>query len=526
MATATELPIDSTATALDMANEIFGGGATVNSATYSGDPLSSGIYTDGDTVSPGVTPGDTGVILSTGHVDDFTNSDGSTNTNQATNTSTNTTGVNGDAQFNALAGAPTFDASILEVDFTPSGDFLTVDFVIASEEYPEFINSNFLDVVGVWVNGVEATVSIGNGNASVGNINGASTPNLYNDNTGDAFNTEADGFTITLTFVAPVNPGVPNTLRVGVADVTDSNFDTNLLIAGGSVQSTIVAQDDEITLGNNDTNTLDVLDNDSSTGGTLTVTHINGTAVVAGDTVSLGTGQDITLNADGTFEIAGDSDDETVYFTYTIEDTNGNTDDGLVEVTQVPCFAAGTRIDLPNGRKRVENLRAGDMVLTRDMGEMQVRWIGSTTVKVRSKANAPVRIKAGTLGSKRDIVVSPNHRVLVQNYSAELLFGDNEVLVKAKDLINFDTITWADDLDEVTYFHILLDTHQMLISDGLVSESYQPGAMTLQGFDAASRADIASAVPRLQGNLEDYGPSVRMSVKSAEVAPLLKLMCA
>ena len=64
MPTATELPIDTTATALDMANEIFGSGATVNSATYFGDNNASGIYSNGDVVSPFATPGDTGVILS------------------------------------------------------------------------------------------------------------------------------------------------------------------------------------------------------------------------------------------------------------------------------------------------------------------------------------------------------------------------------------------------------------------------------------------------------------------------------
>ena len=181
MATATELPIDTGASATDMANAIFGSGVVVNGATYFGDPLSSGIYSDGDTVSPEATPGDTGVILSTGHAEDFTNSDGSQNTNQVANRTTNTNGVDGDADFDALANSGTTDASILEVDFTPTGDFITIDFVLSSEEYPEFINSQFNDVIGVWVNGVPATVSIGDGTASIGNINGGETENIYRD---------------------------------------------------------------------------------------------------------------------------------------------------------------------------------------------------------------------------------------------------------------------------------------------------------------------------------------------------------
>ena len=103
MPTATELPIDTTATAGAMADEIFGSGIIVNSASYSGDANSSGIYTNGDSVSDAATPGDSGVILSTGNATDFTNSDGSTNTNQSTSTSTNTAGIDADSDFNALA---------------------------------------------------------------------------------------------------------------------------------------------------------------------------------------------------------------------------------------------------------------------------------------------------------------------------------------------------------------------------------------------------------------------------------------
>lgn len=233
MATATELPIDSGASATDMANAIFGDGVTVVSATYSGDALSSGIYTDGDAVSGGVTPSDTGVILSTGRVDDFTsgpttgnngngngggngngnngngngnggsNNNTNTNTNTSTNTSTNSSGVNNDSDFNSLAGANTFDASFLEVDFIPTGDVMTMQFVFSSEEYPEFSNSIYNDVVGVWINGTLVPLSIGSGDASVGNINDANNINVYQDNTSDQFNTEMDGFTLTMSLTHP-----------------------------------------------------------------------------------------------------------------------------------------------------------------------------------------------------------------------------------------------------------------------------------------------------------------------------------
>lgn len=76
MVAASELAINIGASATAMAQEIFGDGVTVVGATYSGDSRSSGIYSGGDTTSPGVTPGDSGVIFSTGRAQDFTNSSG------------------------------------------------------------------------------------------------------------------------------------------------------------------------------------------------------------------------------------------------------------------------------------------------------------------------------------------------------------------------------------------------------------------------------------------------------------------
>ncbi len=523
MPTADELPIDTSASALDMANAIFGAGVTVNDAEFFGDPVAAGIYSNGDAISPGVVPGDTGVILSTGQAQDFTNSDGSTNTNTSASTGSNTSGVNGDAQFDALAGSSTFDAAILEVDFTPDGNILTLDFVIGSEEYPEFVTSQFLDTVGIWINGVEAQVTIGSGQASIGNINASTTPSIYNDNQLDQFNTEMDGFTVTLSISAPVNPGVVNTLRIGVADVADSGYDTNLLIAGGSVQTAIVAVDDSETFGFNDTKTLDVLTNDASGNGVMTITHINEIAVSVGDTVTLSTGQQVTLNADGTLEVVGDGDAETTYFNYTIDNGAGLTDTGLVELIQVPCFVAGTRIDTVTGPVNVERLEAGDLVLTRDQGPMPILWVGSRKVGC-DQGDRPVRIKSGSYGALRDVLVSPNHRILLRDVWAELLYGVPEVLVRAKDLVNHKTVLRDDRPGPWSYFHILLDSHQMLRSDGLFSESYQPGLQGFDAFDELVRDELAALFPNIVTAPERYGASARLSLKSREAAPLLAAM--
>ena len=274
MVAASELPINTSATATQMANEIFGNGVSVVSASYTGDNRSSGIYSDGDATSPMATPGDTGVILSTGRVRDFTNHSGQSNHN--TGTSTNTSGVNNDAQFNAIAGGSTYDAAILDIDFIPTGDTLTMQFSFSSEEYPEYWSA-YSDIVGVWINGTHVPMTVGNGDADVQNINSGTNENQFLDNTSDAYNTEMDGLTITLTLTIQVNSGVVNSIRIGVADQGDSAYDTNLLIAGDSLQTTLVAMDDSTTMFANGTRILDVLDNDTnSTGGTLTITHLNG----------------------------------------------------------------------------------------------------------------------------------------------------------------------------------------------------------------------------------------------------------
>lgn len=172
MATGQELPININASAMQMARTIFGDDVKVVRASYSGDRLSSGIYTNGDTVSPEVTPGDTGVILTRGHVRNFTQPDG--DPNRSASTSYNSTGQNGNPLFDALAGTSTYDAAILTTQFIPTSDFLSIQFTFSSEEYPEFVGTIFNDVVGVWINGQLVTSPVTNFTYTAQNQNGVS----------------------------------------------------------------------------------------------------------------------------------------------------------------------------------------------------------------------------------------------------------------------------------------------------------------------------------------------------------------
>ena len=153
-------------------------------------------------------------------------------------------GFNNDSQLNTAAGSSTLDAAILDIDFIPTGDVMTMEFVFSSDEYPEYQNSVYQDFVGVWINGTQVNMAVGNGDADPGNVNSTNNQNLYNDNTSDQYNTEMDGFTVTLTLTIPVVHGSTNSIRIAIADVSDSSYDSNLLIAGDSLQTSVVAQTD------------------------------------------------------------------------------------------------------------------------------------------------------------------------------------------------------------------------------------------------------------------------------------------
>ena len=515
MVTASELPIDTSASAMDMAEAMFGSGITINSASYTGDSDASGIYSDGDSVAPNLTPSDTGVILSTGEAEDITHSSGDPNESERTTTINNDPG---DSDLSGIAGQQTYDAAVFEATFVPDGDTLTMQVTFSSEEYLEYVDSGFNDAVGIWVNGVQAELTVGTGDITIDNINDESNENLYIDNPRalDLYNTEMDGFTVTLTLKAPVNAGEENTIKIGIADAGDSQWDSNLLIAGDSIQTALIAGDDVIEVLGAE-GTFDLLANDvSNTGGTLTITQINGQDVVAGDTIILPTGEEVTLNADGTVTVEADGDFETNTFSYQASDEDGNTDTAFVEMTTLPCLVAGTLVETPNGRVAVESLKPGDMVMTRDDGPQPVRWCGRATRRAVGP-DAPVVIEAGTLGDHERAELSPNHRVLMKSARAELLFGEGEVLVKAKDLVNGSTVRLRRDGGSVTYVHVMFDQHQIIRGNGLDSESYHPGRETVESFDAETREEILRLMPDAADHDGfGYGPSARPSLRGYE----------
>lgn len=508
MATAAELPIDTNATALAMADAVFGNGIQVVTASYTGAAGASGIYSDGDATAPGITPSDTGVILSTGLAQDITNSSGDPNLVATTSTQH---GGAGDEHLTSLAGMQTFDAAVLEADFIPEGSTLTMQIVFSSEEYLEFVNSGFNDVVGVIVNGQPAQLTVGSGDVSIDNINDQVNENLYIDNaaTDDTYNTEMDGFTMTLTLKAPVNPGVVNSIKIGIADGGDDFADSNLLIAGNSVQTALVAGDDDITVGLGQQASADLLANDvSTTGSQLSITHINGQPVNVGDVVTLPTGELIELTATGFILADANSVPGENSFNYTVADELGNTDVGFVNLTTTPCFVSGTLIDTPLGPRFVETLRPGDCVTTLDHGPQSLIWVGKT-LRPAHGLHTPVVFLPGQFGAERRTMVSPQHRILLRGPWIELLFGQPEVLARAKHLVEPSACHSCVGRDTVVYVHLMFRRHEIVFGDGMPSESYQPGEQTHESFGRQQRQCMLRALRRHRAqNMRDARPTL------------------
>ncbi len=159
-----------------------------------------------------------------------------------------------------------------------------------------------------------------------------------------------------------------------------------------------------------------------------------------------------------------------------------------------PCFTPGTLIATPEGDRPIEELKAGDLVTTADNGDQPILWIGKTTVPATGK-HAPIRFETGILGLKRPLLVSPQHRMLVEDWRASVMFGHAEALVAAHCLVNGDTVTRVEGGD-IEYLHLLFSRHEIVFANGAKSESYYPGhAVSLPERDM--QAEIFELFPAL-----------------------------
>jgi hypothetical protein len=162
-----------------------------------------------------------------------------------------------------------------------------------------------------------------------------------------------------------------------------------------------------------------------------------------------------------------------------------------------PCFTPGVLIRTEAGARPVEDLAPGDMIWTLDHGfrplvRLLSRRIGAAALAA-DPALWPVVIRADALGPgrpARDLSVSPQHRVLVVGWRSALIAGAEEVLVPARALVDGVRAAVDREAEEVTYLHLVFDRHEIVESEGMLSESYLPGPLTRAGLAPEERADI------------------------------------
>lgn len=175
----------------------------------------------------------------------------------------------------------------------------------------------------------------------------------------------------------------------------------------------------------------------------------------------------------------------------------------------VPCFAAGTLILTETGERPVEALAVGDLIQTRDHGLQPIRWCGTRRLGiVELQANPrllPITITAGALGPnqpQQDLIVSPQHRILVRSSIAMRMFGTNELLVPARQLLDLPGIGICADVTEITYVHLMFDQHEVLISNGAETESLYPGPQALAAIGKDGAEEIYAIFPQLREEAE------------------------
>jgi hypothetical protein len=210
-------------TADELVQTILAGGCGKN-VTYTGASIAAGTFTGGD----GIIGFNSGIILSTG------SAAGVAGPNNSGNSGVNN-GTPGDPQLTALAGVQTFNAAVLEFDFIPRVNQISFQYVFGSEEYLEFVGSQFNDVFGFFVNNVNvALIPNTMTPVAINTVNNITNTQFFINNSNGQFDTQMDGFTVVLTATATVIPNQLNHIKLAIADAGDAILDSWVLIQASS----------------------------------------------------------------------------------------------------------------------------------------------------------------------------------------------------------------------------------------------------------------------------------------------------
>lgn len=185
----------------------------------------------------------------------------------------------------------------------------------------------------------------------------------------------------------------------------------------------------------------------------------------------------------------------------------------------VACFAADTLIRTTEGEIRAIDLNAGDMVETKDAAAQILRLkllreVGGEELAKRPNLR-PICITAGALGQglpKRDLWVSPQHRMLVDGPLCERMFGRASVLISTRKMCALPGVYEDTSCTSVTYVHLVFDSHQLVFAEGAPSESFFNGAKELAGMTDEARQEFLSLFPQAETR----------RIKSDAVRPILE----
>ncbi|APX10472.1 Hint domain-containing protein [Tateyamaria omphalii] len=190
----------------------------------------------------------------------------------------------------------------------------------------------------------------------------------------------------------------------------------------------------------------------------------------------------------------------------------------------IPCFTAGTRIATAHGPVPVEALKPGDRVQTRDNGLRPIRWIGTRSVDRHDLAAnpmlRPVHIAPGTFGNSAPLRLSAQHALALQTAA-----GTTQ-LVRAGHLarLNGGTVRIAHGVRSVTYYHLLLDSHDLILAEGVACESFYPGPWGLLSIGPKATRDLIRLMPGLRETTVDkaYGPTAHPVARFGRLPPDLR----
>ena len=207
-------------------------------------------------------------------------------------------------------------------------------------------------------------------------------------------------------------------------------------------------------------------------------------------------------NANPVVDALDGGDTLTDIFVVAVSDAAGSdTQTITITINGITCFAAETLIDTAEGPRPAGRIRTGDLVRTKDHGLQPVRWAGMRRVSraemIARPTLQPVRIAAGALGEGvpgADVTVSRQRRILIASPVAQLLLDESEVLVPAHALAGLPGVEQVLPEAGVDYVHLLFDRHEVVMAEGLASESFYPGPQAMEMLAPEDRATVAALV--------------------------------